>query len=429
MRLKAIAALCGLIAMSGCMSASDGPVGSQPSQAAPPAPSVYDPMTLGDRTLSPFYDYSAAMPDLPDRPGQLLRQEPLEQKQSLENAGANLRLLYTATDGLEDRGILPVSGVLYLPKGEAPEGGWPLMAWTHGTVGIADICAPSWNGRQAQDEDYLNRFLAEGYAVVASDYQGLGTKGTHPYLATRPAAYSNLDIIRAVTSGDFPISDKVALFGQSQGAGAAIATADYAASYAPEINIVGVVATGAPYLTPAVVQYLERLQQPDRVDPLLGYTFLGMTLVQQVDPAFEMRDYVTDEAWPIASRVADACYAEIKTLVTDAQLTRRMSFAQSPTVPMREGFIRMGYPTLELTMPLFLGTGGMDQDTPPRMQAVLARDMCAAGTRVTSVLYPDLNHREVVPYSPQDSIPFVRAAFAGEALAGNCDDLPFRSGR
>jgi len=87
------------------------------------------------------------------------------------------------------------------------------------------------------------------------------------------------------------------------------------------------------------------------------------------------------------------------------------------------------YPTLELTVPLFLGTGGIDQDTPPRMQAALVRDMCAAGTRVTSVLYPDLNHREVVPFSPQDSIPFLRAAFAGEELAGNCDALPFSMNR
>ncbi|MBV7260391.1 alpha/beta fold hydrolase [Erythrobacter crassostreae] len=400
---------------------------TMPAQNSAPAASqatVYDAATVGDSSLSAFYEYAQS---LSHGPGKLLRREPLEAKQSLANAGTNLRLLYTATDGLANDGILPVSGVLYLPKGEAPEGGWPLMAWTHGTVGVADICAPSWNGRQEQDQEYLNRFLAEGYAIVASDYQGLGTKGTHPYLATRPAAYSNLDIIRAVTAGDFPISEKVALFGQSQGAGAAIATADYAAIYAPEIDIVGVVATGAPYLTPQVVQFLERLQQPDRVDPLLGYTFLAMTLVQQVDPSFVMRDYITDEAWPIANRVSDACYAEIKTLVSDAQLTRRKSFAQSPSLPLRQGFARMGYPTLGLKAPLFLGTGGLDRDTPPQMQATLARDLCAKGTKVTSVLYPELNHREVVPYSPIDSIPFVKAAFAGEDLPGNCDDLPYRA--
>jgi len=384
----------------------------------------YDPHSIGDTALTDFYSYNDT---LPENPGQLLRQEPLEEKQSLDNAAVNMRLLYSSTEGLEGEAIVPVSGVLYLPQGEAPDGGWPLMAWTHGTVGVADICAPSWNGRQAQDEDYINRFLAEGFAVVASDYQGLGTEGTHPYLATQAAAHSNLDIIRAVTGAEFPIAGKVVLFGQSQGAGAAIASADYAATYAPEVDIAGVVATGAPYLSPRVVAALERLQQPDRVDPLLGYTFLGMTLVEQVDPEFRMRDYITDEAWPIASRVEDACYAEIKDLVSDAQLTRAKTFTQAPNEPLRQGFALMGYPTLNIEAPIFLGTGGLDRDTPPAMQASLVRDLCEAGSKVTSHYYPDLDHRAVVPHSPVDSIPFVKAAFAGVDLPGNCDAVPIPS--
>lgn len=386
------------------------------------ADGVMDRAAIGDSYLSDFYQFADAMPT---RNGVLLRREELGERQSLENAAINIRLLYSSTDGLVPNAIVPVSGALYLPHGEAPSGGWPLMAWTHGTVGVADVCAPSWNGRQAQDEDYLNRFLAAGYAVVASDYQGLGTKGTHPYLATRPAAYSNLDIIRAVQTAEFPVSDSVVLFGQSQGAAAAIATADYAKEYAPDIQIAGVVATGAPYFTAAALDVLERLQKPDAVDPLLGYTFLAMTLVQQVDATFDMRKTITDEAWPIARRVHDTCYKDIKTMVVEAQLTRRNSFAQPPAKAMRDGFGMMGYPTLKLSAPIFFGTGGKDRDTPPRMQAGLVRDLCKAGTRVTSVLYPDLNHREVVPASPTDSMPFVQAAFAGKKLEGNCDRLPF----
>lgn len=384
--------------------------------------SLGDASTVGDSFLSPFYDYDGK--DL-NQPGIILRQEPLEAKQSLANAATNSRILYSSTNGLDNITVVPVSGVLYLPEGEAPAGGWPLMAWTHGTVGIADVCAPSWNGRQAQDEDYLNTFLSEGFAVVASDYQGLGTKGTHPYLATRPAAFSNLDLIRAVQTSDFPVSDGVVLFGQSQGAAAAIATADYASTYAPDIDIKGVIATGAPYLTPAVLAAIERLQKADAVDPLLGYTFLAMTLVQQVDPNFDMRERITDQAWPVAARVADTCYADIKRAVVDAQLTRTISFTTPPSQAMRSGFAQMGYPTLKIAAPVFMATGGKDRDTPPRMQAGLARDLCKAGTRVTSVLYPDLDHRAVVPRVPSDALPFARAAFAGEALNGNCGDLPF----
>ncbi|WP_205214846.1 alpha/beta fold hydrolase [Altererythrobacter sp. ZODW24] len=387
-----------------------------------PAPQSAVTKTRGDVELSPFYKSDST---LPERAGILIRQEQLEQRQSLVNAGSNIRILYSSTDGLSGDSLLPVSGVLYMPKGEASEGGWPLIAWTHGTVGIADICAPSWNGRQSRDENYLNLWLSRGYAVVASDYQGLGTQGTHPYLATRPAAYSNLDIIRAVQAGDFPLAKRVVLLGQSQGAGAAIATADYAKSYAPEIDLVGVVATGAPYFTPAVLDVLDRLRKPDELDPLLGYTFLGMTLVEQVDPDFQMRDYISDAAWPVASRVDDTCYAGLKEMVIKSGLTRRQSFARPAAPAMRLGFERMGYPSLAFDTPLFLGTGADDKDTPARMQAGLVMAACKAGTPVESVLYSGLNHTEVVMTSTQQSIPFVEAAFRGDEIKGNCDNLPF----
>lgn len=382
----------------------------------------YDRFTVGDSFLSDFYVFNEAVPT---EPGKLLRQEQLGEKQILDHAGTNLRLLYSSTNGLTGDGTVPVSGVLFLPKGTPPEGGWPLMAWTHGTVGIADVCAPSWNGRQEQDEEYLNRYLSRGYAVVASDYQGLGTKGTHPYLHTRAAAYSNLDIIRAVQGAGFPVSDRIVLFGQSQGAGAAIATADYAPDYAPELKLVGVVATGAPYFTPAALEALDRIRKPDDVDPMLGYTFLAMTLAQQVDPAFAMREYITDKAWPIAERVDDTCYAEIKEMVTEAGLSRSSSFALDPGAGLRPAFAAMGYPSLKLSAPVFFGTGGQDKDTPPRMQAGLVMALCRAGTTVHSKLYPKLDHRGVVLPSTADSVPFVEAAFAGEEIAGNCDNLPF----
>lgn len=384
------------------------------------AETPHDRFTLGDSFLSDFYVTDS---ELQSAPGLLVRAEALDERQRLEYGGTQVRLLYTATDGLEEGGITTVSGALFLPKGNPPDGGWPLMAWTHGTVGIADRCAPSWNGRQSQDEDYLNRYLARGYAVVASDYQGLGTKGTHPYLHTRAAAYSNLDIIKAVQGADFPLSKKVVLFGQSQGAAAAIATGGYAPYYAPEIQLVGVVATGAPYFTPAALNALDRLNVVDRPDPLLGYTFLVMTLAEQVDPSFNMFDYLTDYARPIAQRADDLCYASLKKEVINSALSRRNSFKKNPRVGLKKAFNAMGYPHLNLPVPLFFGTGGKDNDTPPRMQKALKIALCEAGTTVQSQFYPDLDHRGVVLPSTSDSLPFVGALFAGQGVAGNCEQI------
>ena len=376
--------------------------------------------TASDVYLSDFYrdqgDYSA--------PGQLLRVEPLSEKQSLAAAKENFRVLYSSTEGIWGNDLVAASGVLYLPKGDAPASGWPLVSWSHGTVGINDQCAPSWNGRQAQDENYLHEFLARGFAVVASDYQGLGTAGLHPYLATRPAAYSNLDLIRAVQNSRYPLTEQVLLLGQSQGASAAISTASLAPDYAPEIDVVGVVATGAPYLTPVVLKSLDRLKQLDQPDPLLGYTFLAMTLAEHLDPAFKRRDFITDLAWGLAEEAQTLCYRELKLKVAEANLMRGEVFTQNPMSDLEETFAQMNYPSLGINVPVFLGTGQLDRDTPYRMQAKLVQDLCAENTVVQWEVYPDLDHRGVVLPSLADSLPFIRRLFAGKTVTSSCPSVP-----
>lgn len=380
--------------------------------------SVTVAQTASDVYLSEFYrdqgDYST--------PGQLLRVEPLSEKQSLAAAAENLRVLYSSTEGVWGNDLVAVSGVLYLPKGDAPASGWPLVSWSHGTVGINDQCAPSWNGRQAQDERYLNEFLVRGFAVVASDYQGLGTAGLHPYLATRPAAYSNLDLIRAVQNSHYPLTEQVLLLGQSQGASAAISTASLAPDYAPEVNVVGVVATGAPYLTPAILKRLDRLKRLDQPDPLLGYTFLAMTLAEHLDPAFKRRDFITDLAWGLAEKAQTLCYRELKLKVIEANLMRGEVFTRNPMSGLEEAFAQMNYPSLAINVPVFLGTGQLDRDTPYRMQAKLVQDLCARNTQVQWRVFSDLDHRGVVLPSLADSLPFVRRVFAGNTVTSSCSN-------
>lgn len=378
----------------------------------------------GEGGVSAFYTYNAP---LPDKPGVLLRQEPLTKKQSVPGAASNTRLLYTSTDGIDGTTVIPVSGSLFLPEDSPPEGGWPLVLWSHGTVGIADRCAPTWTGYRAFHQEYLKQWLDQGYAIVASDYQGLGTAGTHPYLATQPAAYSNLDVIRAVQSADFPVSDKVVLIGQSQGAAAAFATAGHASDYASELDIRGVVATGIPFFSPEALAVLIENRPRDVVDPMLGYTFTALTLIEQIDPNFQFFDYISDAAMPVFKAVEDTCYQQIKPLIVERALTYNMSFKASPTEPLKIAFAQMGYPRFDLPVPTFIGSGVDDRDTPLRMQAGLVKKACAAGSPLQSNIYPGHDHLTVLNHSTVDSIPFVKAAFDGKPIRGNCDALPFES--
>ncbi|MGB0907683.1 MAG: lipase family protein [Maricaulaceae bacterium] len=391
-------------------------------QVAQAATGPLSRIVRGDGGVSDFYKYKET---LPAKTGVLLRQEPLTAKQSVPGAAQNIRLLYSSIDGIDGSTPIPVSGSLFLPEGTAPEGGWPLIAWTHGTVGIADICAPSWTGYVPFHQEYLKQWLDQGYAIVASDYQGLGTAGTHPYLATQPASYNNLDIIRAVQSADFPVSDEVVLIGQSQGAAAAFATAGHAGNYAPELDIKGVAVTGIPYFTPRTIEIIQETRPNDVVDPMLGYNFLALTLIEQMEAEFKVSDYVSDEALSTANAVDTTCHRDVKTLVTEGELTYNKSFKQDPSEPLKTAFAQMGYPRLDISVPAYIGTGVIDRDTPLRMQANLVKQSCAAGAVIQSNIYSGKDHLTVLNHSTVDSIPFVKAAFAGEAITGNCGDLPF----
>ena len=372
----------------------------------------------GDGGVSAFYAWKDAVPATP---GKLLRSEPQEETLALASASRSVRILYSSTDGLDGHSPIAVSGALYLPKGAPPEGGWPLIAWAHGTVGIARVCAPSWAGRSERDTKYLDHWLDQGYAVVASDYQGLGTPGGHPYLTTRPEAYSVLDSVRAVEGGDFGLSKKVVVVGQSQGGGGAFASTVLAGSYAPELDIRGTVATGTPYLSPAYFAAAAKASvAADTVTPTFAYVLLILHTIAQTDPTFNVADYVADKAAATAKLAETACILDIEKQVVDEGLTFKNSFKKDPTKALIATAALMAYPTLKTAIPIFMGTGGKDLDVPPPGQERLVKDACTAGTRIEWHFYPDFDHSATVNGSLPDSTPFVKQAFAGETIEGNC---------
>jgi pimeloyl-ACP methyl ester carboxylesterase len=160
---------------------------------------------------------------------------------ALKGGGANRLLLYRST-GVDGKPTA-VSGVLTVPKGTAPTRGWPIVTWAHGTTGIADSCAPSRSNLQAgQDHPLLQRWLKAGYAVVRTDYEGLGTPGPHPYLNGVSEARSVLDAVLAARQTDPGIGKDVVIAGHSQGGQAALFAAALASRWTPSLKIRGTLA-------------------------------------------------------------------------------------------------------------------------------------------------------------------------------------------
>ncbi len=111
---------------------------------------------------------------IPAKAGTLITQvPPLAESLNLPAAGKAYRIQYSS---LNQHGKMATgTGAVFLPKGDAPAGGWPIISWAHGTVGMNDDCTPSAFPRSERDQKYLGHWLNQGYAVVAADYVGLGT--------------------------------------------------------------------------------------------------------------------------------------------------------------------------------------------------------------------------------------------------------------
>jgi len=377
-----------------------------------PAP---DPLQ-GDGRTSPFYTWAGA---IPDAPGRMLRTEPLDPTLGLAQAGQQFRILYTSTNGMDGKTPVVVSGAFFFPRGTPPAGGWPLIAWAHGTTGVADICAPSWAARSFRDVSYLNAWLEQGYAVVATDYQGLGTPGPHPYLAVRPEAYSVLDSVRAALHGFQNVANRVVIVGQSQGGGAAFATAGIASSYAPELGIRGTVATGVPYIAPALLK-AKPSGDPNRPDPTIAYLFYLGLFAQQTNPALGKADLFSPKALPVFELARTSCIGPLESDVTSAGLTRSNAYAEGFRTALAANLPVLEYTTLKLAQPIFIGTGAEDHDVAPSSQLALVKDACAAGTVVEAHLYAGLSHSPTVNASLKDSLPFVRKVLAGEPITPVC---------
>ena len=374
----------------------------------------------GDGRVSDFYRWSEALP----APGRLLRQEPLETTLGLAGTGAQYRILYSSTDGITGSGGVAVSGALFVPAGTPPKGGWPVLAWAHGTIGSADICAPSWNARYYRDARYLEAWLKEGFAIVATDYQGLGTPGPHPYLFARPEAYSVLDSVRAVQASHPELSKKTIIIGQSQGGGAAFATAAFAPQYAPDVQVLGTVATGTPYLAPKALAANAR-HDPDEVRPQFAYmALLALNIQQQTSPQPDLHEIFTDRAMPLVEEARSSCIFQLEADTVFAGISDANAYKADFMKLLMPHVPALMYPTLKLEQPLFMGIGARDVDVTTDSQLLLAKDACAAGTVVQAHLYKDFDHSGTVNGSLADSVPFVRTLLAGGKVAPVCAPSP-----
>ncbi|MEV0542222.1 lipase family protein [Nocardia salmonicida] len=228
-------------------------VGTGPAATAPDSGSA-----SGSAQGVDFYLPPAPLPE--GAPGQILRSEPFTLALAVPGQDGQVpadatRIMYLSAD---THGIpAAVTGTYLEPtlpwNGPGPR---PLVAVAPGTQGQGDQCAPSKGFAELVHYSFpidvwvsyemitAYSLLARGMAVVMTDYHGLGTPAVHDYVNRAAEAHAVLDSIRAAESLT-GITRPSAIFGYSQGGGAAAAAAELHSNYAPELDMRGTY-TGAP---------------------------------------------------------------------------------------------------------------------------------------------------------------------------------------
>ncbi len=348
-------------------------------------------------------------------PGTTIESVPLAPALSLTGAGPAYRVLYSTVDQHDQPAVS--TGAVFLPPGPAPEGGFPVIAWAHGTVGLGDDCTPSALPRSPRDDEYLSHWLNQGYAVVASDYAGLGTPGLMSYLNSVTTAHGVVDSVIAAHDMGLPLSPEWAIVGQSQGGGAAVASARWATEFSAGtgLDYRGVVATG----TPANIDNFVRQAGPALELPELGpvanaYTAYILAAFREARPDLDINSVLTAEGLAAAERAETVCVRPLTDELADLNPAAFFSAPLSSIPGMADALYEyMGTPSTGFDRPLFLGVGLLDRDVPPASTLAFYDQLVANNQNVTLRIYPEEDHSGTVLASMADSTPFLRSVFAG----------------
>ncbi|WEO75990.1 alpha/beta fold hydrolase [Cryobacterium sp. SO2] len=289
-----------------------------------------------------------------------------------------------------------MSGLVIVPDGPAPKDGRTIVSWAHPTTGTAPRCAPSRGVAPFALIEGLTDLLSDGYVVVATDYAGMGIAGASSFLIGATEAANVLDIARASrTMPDTGTSDRLILWGHSQGGHAALFAAERVADYAPELDLLGVgVAAPATDLT--------RLLDADIGDvsgvTIGAYAFDSYARAYPSQlPEDPLGSILTPAGVAAVPRMVTLCLlgqnGELHAIATP--LIGKFTSANPAVAPDWSELLVENSPDEHLAVPLFVAQGAKDTLIKPEITARFVAARKADGTAVTSHVYPDADHATV----------------------------------
>ena len=345
--------------------------------------------------------------------GALIWARKLTGEPALGSAGKNWLVLYRSV-GVDGKPIA-VSGTVSLPKGKAPKSGWPVISYDHGTTGIADQCAPSKDATDNPAHAYnayvyplLNRWLKAGFAVVRTDYQGLGTPGVHQYLVGTAEGRSTLDVVRAARKLDGRVRNRVAIAGHSQGGHAAIWGAFLAPKYTPELKLRGTVAFAPASHISELIALAGASTSPGG-----GLSAEGSLIVRATDdanPGLNLPSLFTDKFAALYPDTLSKCQPQLAQPDSMGGLAPSEFFKQNSDLSgLTKAVDRSDPENLKVKGSLDVEQGKADTTVIPGLTDDLVKQLRGRGTKIDYKKYANTTHGGVVVTAADHATKYLKA--------------------
>lgn len=360
--------------------------------------------------LAPFYNTSGL--SLSGPMGQVVRSEPVN---TSATNGSAVRVLYRTQRA--DGSVTFSGGLVFIPNNSNAGTPRPVVAWAHGTIGMGDACAPSRTPDPASNIGWVSQMLANGWVVTATDYAGLGTPGIEGFLVGGDEARDVLNSVRAAENiQSAKAGTTFAVWGHSQGGNSALFTAAEAGAYAPELHLVGTVASApAAELLPLLSE-----TYGTSLDWIIGPEV--MVSWPTVYPGLNVAAATTNAGYKNYQRMARQCIATTALGGLVRNKVKQAFFkANLAGVPAWRNAAQDQTPPLPTpAQPVLIAESLADQVVLPNTTALYIQRACQAGSNVTTLWLADVGHIQLSSTIAPDVTSWINDRFTGRPTTPTC---------
>jgi pimeloyl-ACP methyl ester carboxylesterase len=395
--------------------------GSPASTVLPPVP-----VQQSAHGVPSFYTPPNPLPAEPR--GSLIRAERVTGVPLVPSGATVWRILYHSQSiyGAD----IAVSGYVVVPPGRPPAGGFPVISWAHGTTGFNDTCAPSLFNHLASaggpsfDTGPVSAYLAAGFEIAATDYQGLGTPGPHPYLLGESEGRGVLDAARAAqhVPGAYA-SSTVLIYGHSQGGQSALFAGELAPTYAPDLHVIGVVAAAPATNLSSIVQNSISTSYSQSI---LLFTVPALLTWSETYNDLPASDAFTSSGATLARSLVDTgCLTQLAAAITSRHIAPQEIF--SPGVDSNSvvaSHAKLNDPGRTRTAaPVLVVQGTADTTVPAFLTDMYVQNMaCPIGDTIDYLHVNGATHSTVLTEAQSPVLAWMLARVANMPAPSTCSD-------